>query len=408
MDRGRTLKIIKETEKYVAHNYKPLPVVLHQEDKGAWVFGYYGKNDLCLDMLSCYSALNFGYSHPRIISALLAQLKKLTIVPRAFYHEKLGEFCRVLAEFCGMDKVLPMNTGAEAVETAIKICRKWGYKVKKIEPSKAEIIVCENNFHGRTTTIVGFSTEDQYRFGFGPFTPGFKIIPFGDIGALEAAIGENTAGFLVEPIQGEGGINVPPDGYLKKAASICREKGILFVLDEIQTGFGRTGYDLAYQYEGEEAKPDVLILGKALGGGLLPVSAVVAKNEVMDVIHPGDHGSTFGGNPLACAVGIEAVKVLQEENLSENSKKIGSYFLNELRNIKNPAIKEVRGRGLMVGVKLFPKANSARVYCEELLKEGILCKDTRENVIRFTPPLIITQEEINWALYCIRRVFSKI
>lgn len=406
MNPGSSLQIINEIEKYAAHNYKPLPVVLDRGER-VWVYGHYGKGDLYLDMLSCYSALNFGHSHPRLVSALLAQLEKLAVVPRAFYHEKLGEFCRVLAEFCGMDKVLSMNTGAEAVETAIKICRKWGYKVKKIKPNKAEIIVCENNFHGRTTTIVGFSTEDQYKFGFGPFAPGFKVIPFGDVNALEEAIGENTAGFLVEPIQGEGGINVPPDGYLKKAAAICKEKGILFILDEIQTGFGRTGYNLAYQYEGKEAKPDLLILGKALGGGLLPVSAVVAENEVMDVIQPGDHGSTFGGNPLACAVGVEAVKVLQDENLSEHSRKIGSYFLAELKNIKSPAIKEVRGRGLMVGVELSPKANSAREYCEKFLEEGILCKDTRENVIRFTPPLIITQGEIDWALDIIRRVLRE-
>jgi ornithine--oxo-acid transaminase len=383
--------------KYSARNYAPLPVVLTYGE-GVYLYDVEGKK--YLDMLSSYSALNQGHRHPRIIKALKAQADRLTLTSRAFHNDQFGPFCQLLCEITKKDKVLLMNTGAEAVETAIKAARKWGYLKKKVKANSAEIIVCENNFHGRTTTIISFSTEEQYRFGFGPYTPGFKIIPYDDLVSLEKAINENTVGFLVEPIQGEGGVIVPQEGYLKKAREICKKNNVLFILDEIQTGLGRTGKLFAYQYE--DAEPDILILGKALGGGVYPVSAICANDDIMEVFTPGDHGSTFGGNPLACAVGQEALKVIIEENLAENAFLMGEYFLKRLREIKSPVIKEVRGKGLLIGVELKEKA---RPYCEKLMAKGILAKDTRENVIRFAPPLIIKKEELDWALEKIKEVF---
>jgi len=383
--------------KYSARNYYPLPVVLTYGE-GVYLYDVEGKK--YLDMLSSYSALNQGHRHPQIIKALKEQAERLTLTSRAFHNDQFGPFCKLLCEITKKDKVLLMNTGAEAVETAIKAARKWGYLKKKVKENSAEIIVCENNFHGRTTTIISFSTEEQYRFGFGPFTPGFKIIPYDDLTSLEKAINENTVGFLVEPIQGEGGVIVPQEGYLKKAKEICKKNNVLFILDEIQTGLGRTGKLFAYQYE--DAEPDILILGKALGGGVYPISAICANDDIMEVFTPGDHGSTFGGNPLACAVGQAALKVIIEENLAENAFLMGEYFLKGLRELKSPVIKEVRGKGLLIGVELKEKA---RPYCEKLMEKGILAKDTREDVIRFAPPLIIQKEEIDWALARIREVF---
>lgn len=383
--------------KYSARNYYPLPVVLTCGE-GVYLYDVEGKK--YLDMLSSYSALNQGHRHPQIIKALKEQAERLTLTSRAFHNDQFGPFCKLLCEITKKDKVLLMNTGAEAVETAIKAARKWGYLKKKVKENSAEIIVCENNFHGRTTTIISFSTEEQYRFGFGPFTPGFKIIPYDDLTSLEKAINENTVGFLVEPIQGEGGVIVPQEGYLKKAKEICKKNNVLFILDEIQTGLGRTGKLFAYQYE--DAEPDILILGKALGGGVYPISAICANDDIMEVFTPGDHGSTFGGNPLACAVGQAALKVIIEENLAENAFLMGEYFLKGLRELKSPVIKEVRGKGLLIGVELKEKA---RPYCEKLMEKGILAKDTREDVIRFAPPLIIQKEEIDWALARIREVF---
>ena len=383
--------------KYSARNYYPLPVVLTCGE-GVYLYDVEGKK--YLDMLSSYSALNQGHRHPQIIKALKEQAERLTLTSRAFHNDQFGPFCKLLCEITKKDKVLLMNTGAEAVETAIKAARKWGYLKKKVKENSAEIIVCENNFHGRTTTIISFSTEEQYRFGFGPFTPGFKIIPYDDLTSLEKAINENTVGFLVEPIQGEGGVIVPQEGYLKKAREICKKNNVLFILDEIQTGLGRTGKLFAYQYE--DAEPDILILGKALGGGVYPISAICANDDIMEVFTPGDHGSTFGGNPLACAVGQAALKVIIEENLAENAFLMGEYFLKGLRELKSPVIKEVRGKGLLIGVELKEKA---RPYCEKLMEKGILAKDTREDVIRFAPPLIIQKEEIDWALARIREVF---
>ena len=395
--------IIEGTESFSAHNYHPLPVVLTRGE-GSWVWDVNGNS--YLDMLSAYSAQNFGHCHPRIVSVMVEQAKKLAVTSRAFYTDKYEEFVRTITGFCHMDKVLPANGGAEAVETAIKISRKWGYENKFIEPESAEIIVCSNNFHGRTTTIVGFSTEAQNRNGFGPFTPGLKLISFGDHVALNNAITENTVAILVEPIQGEGGIIVPPDGYLWTVRNICNRRKILLVLDEIQTGMGRTGFNFAYQHDHRfgNAKPDILILGKALGGGMLPVSAVLARDEIMNVIKPGDHGSTFGGNPLACAVAIESINVLEEEGLTQKARELGGYFISELKRIQNHLVKEVRGRGLLVGLELVEDQGIGRRFCEAMLEEGILCKETRDNVVRFAPPLIIKRVELDWALERIERV----
>jgi ornithine--oxo-acid transaminase len=396
--------IMEMTEAYGAHNYHPLPVVL-TKGKGIWVWDSEGKK--YIDMLSCYSALNHGHRHPKLIKAVKEQLGKITLTSRAFYNEQLGPFCKELAELCNMEMVLPMNSGAEAVETAIKIARKWGYVKKGVRHYDAEIIVCENNFHGRTVTIVSFSTEPLYRDEFGPFTPGFKIIPFGDADALQKAITPNTVAFLVEPIQGEAGINVPPEGFLKKAYDICKQNNVLLMLDEIQTGLGRTGRLFAHQYE-EGVKPDVLILGKALGGGIYPVSAVVSSKEVLGLFTWGEHGSTFGGNPLAAYIGRVAIKTLIEERLTENSFEMGNYFMEQLRGIESKHIKEVRGKGLLIGLELHREAGGARRFCEALMNEGLLCKETHEHVIRFAPPLTITKKEVDFAVKKIRKVFREL
>jgi ornithine--oxo-acid transaminase len=397
-----TWEYIELEEKYGAHNYKPLDVVLSR-GQGVWVWDVEGKK--YLDCLSAYSAVNQGHCHPRIMQTMIDQARRLTLTSRAFRNDQLGLFYKELCELTNSHKVLPMNSGAEAVETVIKAVRKWGYQVKGVPRGKAEIIVCENNFHGRTITIVGFSTEENYRQGFGPFTPGFKIIPFGDAEALEAAITPNTVGFLVEPIQGEAGIIIPPEGFLKKAKSICEKNRVVLILDEIQTGLGRTGRLLAEQDEGIEA--DISLVGKALSGGYYPISAVLSSTEVLGVLRPGEHGSTFGGNPLACAVARTALKVLIEENMIENARNMGAYFLEQLKKIKSSRIKEVRGRGLMIGVELFPQGGGARGYCEKLMALGILCKETHDDIIRFAPPLVIRHEEIDWAMERIEAALSE-
>ena len=396
-----TRDYIKLEDLYGAHNYKPLDVVL-AKGQGIWVWDVEGNK--YLDCLSAYSAVNQGHCHPRIMETLVEQAKRLTLVSRAFRNDQLGPFYEELCKLTNSHKVLPMNSGAEAVETVIKAVRKWGYKTKGVPEDQAEVIVCENNFHGRTITIVGFSTEPQYRDGFGPFTPGFKVIPFGDAQALRDAITDNTVAFLVEPIQGEAGVIVPPPGFLKEAKSICEEKDIMLVTDEIQTGLGRTGKLLAEEHDGVEA--DVTLIGKALSGGFYPVSAVLSNSEVLGVFMPGDHGSTFGGNPLACAVARTAMKVLVEEGLIENAAEVGRYFFDLLEEIQSPYIKEVRGKGLMIGVELKPEAGGARRFCEELREKGLLCKETHENVIRFAPPLIVTKQDVDWAMERVGAVLS--
>jgi ornithine--oxo-acid transaminase len=388
-------------DQFGAHNYGPLPVVL-AKGEGCWVTDVEGKK--YLDMLGGYSALNFGHCHPYITKVAVEQVQKLTLTARAFQNEQFSLFCKEITEMCGHDMVLPMNSGAEAVETAIKTARKWGHKVKGIEDGKAEIIVCDHNFHGRTTTIVSFSSSHQARDGFGPFTPGFISIPYGDADALEKAITPNTAGFLVEPIQGEGGIIVPPDGYLKRVEEICKKHNVLFIDDEIQAGFGRPGKLFAADFEG--VKPDMRILGKALGGGVMPVSAVLGSKEVMGVFHPGDHGSTFGGNPLACAVARAAMKVLRDEKLIERSAELGPPFMERIRAINSPYIREVRGRGLWIGIDIDPKAGSAHDFALKLLDEGLLTKETLESVLRLAPPLIITEDELDWSFERIEKVFK--
>jgi len=399
----KTQELIQVTEKYSAHNYKPLPVVIERAE-GIWVYDPEGNR--YLDFLSSYSALNQGHRHPKIIAALKEQADRVTLTSRAFYNAELGPLCKELIELCGpgMEMVLPMNSGAEAVETALKAARKWAYEVKKIPDGEAEIIACSDNFHGRTITIVSFSTEADYRNGFGPFTPGFKIVPYGDADALERAITPKTAAFLVEPIQGEAGVRIPPPGYLAKAREICTRKGILFIADEIQTGFGRTGRMFACEHE--NVRPDMFILGKALGGGVVPISAVVAPASVLGVFKPGEHGSTFGGNPLACAVARAAIRVLVEERLAERSRELGEYFLGKLKEIPSKHVKEVRGRGLFIGVELHPEAGGARKFCEALKEQGLLCKETHTHVIRFAPPLVIERSDIDWALERIRKVLT--
>jgi ornithine--oxo-acid transaminase len=392
---------IKQEETYGAHNYKPLDVVLNR-GQGVWVWDVDGNK--YLDCLAAYSAVNQGHCHPRIIETMREQAGKLTLTSRAFRNDQLGFFYKELCELTNSHKILPMNSGAEAVETVIKAVRKWGYTVKGVPRDQAEIIACENNFHGRTITLVGFSTEEHYREAFGPFTPGFKIIPFGDAEALEAAITPNTVGFLLEPIQGEAGIIIPPDGYLKKAKATCEKNRVILILDEIQTGLGRTGKLLAEQHEGIEA--DITLVGKALSGGFYPISAVLSNTEVLGVLRPGEHGSTFGGNPLACAVARTALRVLIEENMIENAATMGTYFLGSLKQIRSPIIKEVRGRGLMIGVELFPEVGGARSYCEALMSLGVLCKETHDNIIRFAPPLVIKKEEIDWAMERIDRILT--
>jgi ornithine--oxo-acid transaminase len=393
-------KLISIEDQYGADNYHPLDIVIKKAE-GVWVEDVEGNR--FMDFLAAYSAVNQGHCHPRLLKALRRQAAKVTLTSRAFRNDQLPLFCHEVCELTGFDKVLPMNSGAEAVETAIKAARKWGEKVKGIGKNKAEIIVCADNFHGRTTTIVGFSTEAQYKDGFGPFTPGFKLIPFGDAAALEKAINKNTAAFMVEPVQGEAGINVPPKGFLKKAAALCKKHNVLFIADEIQSGLGRTGKMFAYEHEG--VKPDGVIIGKALSGGFYPVSAFLSNKEVMGVFKPGDHGSTFGGNPLGMAVAREALKVLVEEKLIDKSAKLGPWFMGELKKMKFKSIKKVRGQGLFIGLVL---DRPARSYCEALMNEGMLCKETHENVIRFAPPLVVSKRELNMALRKINKVFKKL
>jgi ornithine--oxo-acid transaminase len=382
---------------YGATNYAPLPAVLSRGE-GVWLWDVEGQR--YLDMLSAYSAVSFGYGHPRLVKVLTEQAQRLAVTSRAFHSDRLGPFLKRLCEVTGMDRALPMSTGAEGVETAIKCARKWGYVVKGIPDAKAEILTCAGNFHGRTSTIVGFSSEAQYRNHFGPFDGGFRAVPFGDAAALERAITPNTAAFLVEPIQGEAGIVVPPEGYLAAAERICRAHNVLLIVDEVQTGLGRTGKVLACEHEG--VKPDGIILGKALGGGLIPVSAFCARESVMGVFRPGDHGSTFGGNALGAAVGLEALAVLHDEKLAERAATLGARLLSRLRSIASPVVTDVRGKGLLVGIELDAKRVSAREFVETLLKHGVLSKDTHGTVARFAPPLVITAEEIDWAVDRIR------
>ncbi len=398
---SKTESLLAEVDQYSAHNYHPLPVVI-ERGEGVWVWDVDGNR--YMDMLSAYSALNQGHRHPAILAAAHAQLEKLTLTSRAFHNDQMGPFLRELCQATGFECALPMNTGMEAVETAIKMVRKWGYKVKGVPADQAEIIACENNFHGRTTTIVGFSSEEQYRDGFGPFTPGFKLIPYGDAEALAAAINENTVGFLFEPLQGEGGVVVPPDGFITKARELCTQHRVALMADEIQTGLGRTGRLFCCDWEA--VRPDVLIIGKALGGGVYPVSATMADAEFMNVFTPGDHGSTFGGNPLAAAIGRAALRVILDEGLSERTDQLGTWFINELRAINSPHVQEVRGKGLMIGVVIKESSGIARPFCEALQARGILAKETHHQVIRFAPPLIITQEELEFALEQTRKVLS--
>ena len=390
---------------YSARNYHPLPVVLSR-GQGVYLWDEDGKR--YVDMMSAYSAVSFGHSHPKLIAALTLQAQQLAVTSRAFHTDQLGPFLKAVIDTTGLSgyKVLPMNTGAEAVETAIKAARKWGHKVKGIAEGQAEIIVCTGNFAGRTTTIVSFSTEEQYRDGFGPFTPGFRHVPFGDAAALEQAITPNTAAFIVEPVQGEAGIIVPPVGYLAKCAEICKRHNVLLICDEVQTGLGRTGRVLASQHEG--IKPDGVTLGKALGGGLLPVSAFIARADVMEVFRPGDHGSTFGGNPLACAVGRAALQLLIEERLPERAEALGKEMINELKSMTGPMTRDVRGMGLLVGVEINPDYATAREVCEKLLKYGVLSKDTHHTVVRFAPPLNIAPAEMHDAMTRVKTAFAEL
>jgi len=388
---------------YGAHNYHPLDVVI-QKAKGIWVWDVEGNK--YLDFLSAYSAVNHGHCHPRVVKRMVEQAKNLTLTSRAFRNDQWPLLTKQMCDMMGFELVLAMNSGAEAVETAIKAARLWGYRTKEIPQNQAEIITCANNFHGRTVTIVGFSTEELYKQDFGPFTPGFVSIPYGDLDALEQAITPNTAGFLFEPIQAEAGIIIPPEGYLKKAKEICERNNVLFIADEIQTGLGRTGKMFACEHE--DVKPDLLIIGKSLGGGCYAVSAVLSQREVLGLFSPGTHGSTFGANPLACAVAREALQVLVDEQMVENAAEQGEYFMEKLRKIKSRHIKEVRGKGLLIGIELKPEAGGARRFCEALEKEGLLCKETHENVIRFAPPLIIKSKDLNWALKKIKSVFKEL
>ncbi len=396
----KTQDYISLEERYGAHNYRPLDVVIHKA-KGCWATDVDGKK--YLDCLAAYSAVNQGHCHPAILKAFIDQAKKVTLTSRAFRNDQLPLLYKMLHELTGYEASLPMNTGVEAVETAVKAARKWGYTVKGIPENKAEIICATDNFHGRTTTIISFSTEAQYRNGFGPFTPGFPVVKYGDAGELKRAINKNTAAFLVEPIQGEAGIVLPPEGYLREAAQLCKENNVLFIADEIQSGLGRCGKLFAFEYE--NIHPDMVIIGKALAGGFYPVSAMLSSKEILGVFTPGDHGSTFGGNPLAAAVACAALKVLVKEKLIARSLKLGNYFIEKLRTIKNPHIKEIRGKGLWIGLVL---DTNARPYCEALMKENILCKETHENVIRFAPPLIITKKEIDWACARIAKVIQSL
>jgi ornithine--oxo-acid transaminase len=389
---------IELENQYGAKTYSPLDIVI-EKGEGVWVYDVEGKR--YLDCLSAYSCLNQGHCHPKIYEAMVEQAKNLTIISRAFRNPQLSLFLEEISKYTGKNSILPMNSGAEAVESAVKMARRWAYNVKGIEKYNAEIIVCEGNFHGRTTTITSFSSEPAYKEGFGPFTSGFKIIPYGDAEALKNAVNSNTCAFLVEPVQGEAGVVIPPEGYLKEVEKICKENNVLFMVDEIQTGLGRTGKLFAHLHE--NVNPDVIIIGKALSGGFYPVSAVLADSSVMDVLTPGSHGSTFGGNPVACAVARAALKVLQDENLVENSAELGKYFLEKLMNLTNPHIKEIRGKGLFIGIELDVPA---RPYCEELFSEGVLCKDTHTYVIRIAPPLVITKEQVDWAFEKFQKVLG--
>ncbi len=384
---------IAQVDQYSAHNYHPLPVVIDRGE-GAWVWDVEGKK--YLDMLSAYSAVNQGHRHPKILRALSEQAAKLTLTSRAFHNDQMGPFLKGLCDVTGFERALPMNTGAEAVETAIKAARKWGYEAKGVEKGQAEIIVCEQNFHGRTTTIVGFSSDALSRDGFGPFTPGFRVIPYGDSDALASAITPETVGFLVEPLQGEAGVVVPPDGYFGRCVEICRANDVLVINDEIQTGLGRTGKMFCGDWDGHRG--DIMIVGKALGGGVFPVSGILSDSDIMDVFTPGNHGSTFGGNPLGAAVGRAALEVIQEEKLADQSNDLGQWFMGELKSINSPHIEEVRGRGLMIGVVIKDSSGTARPFCEALQQRGILAKETHEQVIRFAPPLVIEKATLEWAL----------
>ncbi|UOY91196.1 ornithine--oxo-acid transaminase [Ectobacillus sp. JY-23] len=395
---SRTEHIIEQTNQYGANNYHPLPVVIAKAE-GAWVYDPEGNK--YMDMLSAYSAVNQGHRHPKIIAALKEQADKVTLTSRAFHNDQLAPFYEKVAKLTKKEMVLPMNTGAEAVETAVKAARRWAYDVKGVAENQAEIIACEGNFHGRTMTAVSLSSEAEYQRGFGPFLPGIKLIPYGDLEALKAAITPNTAAFLLEPIQGEAGIVMPTEGFLKAAQQLCKEQNVLLIADEIQTGLARTGKMFACDWEG--VTPDMYILGKALGGGVFPISCVAANRDVLGVFNPGSHGSTFGGNPLACAVSIAALEVLEEEKLADRSMELGAYFMEKLKEINNPMIKEVRGRGLFIGVEL---DRPARPYCEQLKAEGLLCKETHETTIRFAPPLIISEEDLNWAIEKIQKVLA--
>ncbi len=396
-----TADYLAEVDRYSAHNYHPLPIILARGE-GAWVWDIAGRK--YLDCLSAYSAVNQGHRHPAIVRAAKEQIDRLTLTSRAFHNDQMGPFLRELCELTGYPKALPMNSGAEAVETALKAIRRWAYEVKGIPADKAEIVVCANNFHGRTITIVSFSTEESYQRGFGPLTPGFKVIPYGDAAALEKAITPNTAAFLVEPLQGEGGVVVPPEGFLARTYEICQKHNVLFVADEIQTGLGRTGRMFCCDWE--TVKPDVLIVGKALSGGFYPVSAMLSNEEIMDVFKPGDHGSTFGGNPLGAAVARAALKVIVDEKLPERAAEIGAWFMDELRKIPSPHVKEIRGKGLMVGVVIKDESGRARPFCEGLQARGILAKETHDQVIRFAPPLVVAKKDLEWALGEIRAVLK--
>ncbi|WP_419955775.1 ornithine--oxo-acid transaminase [Neobacillus niacini] len=394
----KTKGLIEKTEKYGANNYHPLPIVISRAE-GVWVEDPEGNK--YMDMLSAYSAVNQGHRHPKIIQALKDQADKVTLTSRAFHNDQLGPWYEKICKLTKKEMALPMNTGAEAVETAVKAARRWAYDIKGVAENQAEIIACTGNFHGRTMTAVSLSSEAEYKRGFGPMLPGIKLIPYGDLEALKEAISVNTAAFLIEPIQGEAGIVIPPEGFMKEAFELCKQNNVLFIADEIQAGLARTGKMFACEWEGID--PDIYILGKALGGGVFPISCVVANKDVLRVFNPGSHGSTFGGNPLACAVSIAALDVLIDEKLSEKSLELGGYFVSKLKEIQNPRIKEVRGRGLFIGVEL---NEPARKYCEELKEQGLLCKETHDTVIRFAPPLIITKDELDWAIERINKVLS--
>jgi ornithine--oxo-acid transaminase len=396
-------EIIEQTEKFGSQNYRPLPLVVTRGE-GVWVWDIEGKK--YMDMLSAYSALSHGHRHPKVIAALKAQAEKLTLTSRAFYNDQLGAMCEQLVKLTGLPRILPMNTGAEAVETALKAARKWGHECKGITEGAAEIVVCRDNFHGRTISLVTFSSEEAYRKGFGPFTPGFRMIDYGDAKALERAISPTTAAFLVEPIQGEAGIKIPPEGFLAQARRICDQSNVLLLADEVQTGFGRTGKMFCCEYE--QVKPDVLIMGKALGGGVYPVSAIAATDEVMRVFQPGTHGSTFGGNPLAAAVARAALSALVDEGLVQRSFDLGLHLLERLRRVQSRHVKEIRGRGLFVGIDLKPEAGGARRFCEALMQKGVLCKETHESVIRLAPPLVIEKNDLDWAVEQVGEVLTTI